>query len=103
VRIRDHLANVRTLLAWLRAGVVLLALGYAVAKFEIINLKPGRQLGILMAVSGWLVIAMAALRFLRHRRAIEAAVFVPSVWWDLGIALLTAVGGLAILVYVARA
>lgn len=102
VRIRDHLANVRTFLAWLRAGLVLLAMGYAVAKFQVIESLPNRYLGVLAAVAGWLVIVIAGVSFARQRRAIQAAGFAPSVAWNLGLSLLTVAAGAAILVYLAR-
>lgn len=102
VRVRDHLANVRTFLAWLRAGLVLLAMGYAVAKFQVIESLPNRYLGVLAAVAGWLVIVIAGVSFIRMRRAIEAAEFAPSVAWNLGLSLLTAGAGAAILVYLVR-
>jgi putative membrane protein len=102
VRVRDHLANVRTFLAWLRAGLVLLAMGYAVAKFQVIESLPNRYLGVLTAVAGWLVIVIAGVSFIRMRRAIEAAEFAPSVSWNLSLSLLTAGAGAAVLVYLVR-
>ena len=101
-RIRDHLASVRTFLAWLRVGLVLLAMGYAVAKFQVIESLPNRYLGVFAAVAGWLVIVGAGVSFIRVRRSIEVAEFAPSVAWNVGLALLTAGAGVAILVYVAR-
>lgn len=102
MRVRDHLANVRTFLAWLRTGLVLLAMGYAVAKFQVIESLPNRYLGALAAVAGWLVIVIAGVSFIRQRRAIEAAEFAPSVSWNLGLSFLTAGAGAAVLVYLIR-
>lgn len=99
VRIRDHLANVRTFLAWFRAGLVLLAMGFAVAKFQVIESLPSRYLGVLAAAAGWLVIVIAGVSFIRMRRAIEATEFASSVTWNLGLSLLTAGAGAAILIY----
>ena len=102
VRIRDHLANVRTFLAWLRAGLVLLAMGYAVAKFQVIESLPSRYLGVLAALAGWLVIVIAGASYIRNRKAIEAAQFMPSVSWNLGLSLLTAGAGMVVLAYLIR-
>lgn len=102
VRIRDHLANVRTFLAWLRAGLVLLAMGYAVAKFQVIESLPSRYLGVLAALAGWLVIVIAGASYIRNRKAIEAAQFMPSVSWNLGLSLLTAGAGVVVLAYLIR-
>lgn len=102
VRIRDHLANVRTFLAWFRVGLVLLAMGFAVAKFQVIESLPSRYLGVLAAAAGWLVIVIAGVSFIRMRRAIEATEFASSVTWNLGLSLLTAGAGAAILIYLIR-
>jgi putative membrane protein len=32
-RFRDHSANERTLLAWIRTGIALMAFGFAIARF----------------------------------------------------------------------
>ena len=103
VRIRDHLANVRTLLAWLRAGLVLMAMGYVVARFQVIASVGERVIGIAVSLSGWLVVAVAGARFLRHRSAIESANFSPAVGWDLVLTLLAGGSGIAILAYLLRA
>jgi putative membrane protein len=103
VRIRDHLANVRTFLAWLRTGLVLLALGYTLAKFEVIEHASSRYIGVAAAAAGWLVVVVAGVSFFRHRRAIESSVYRPSTWWNLALTALAAGGGLAILVYLLHA
>jgi putative membrane protein len=103
VRIRDHLANVRTFLAWVRAGLVLLALGYTLVKFEVIERQSTRYVGVLAAAAGWLVVVGAGVSFFRQRRAIESAVYVPRTWWwNLILTVLAAAGGGAILVYLVR-
>jgi len=102
IRIRDHLANVRTFLAWLRAGLMLLAMGYAVAKFQVIETASNRYLGVVTALAGWLIIALAGISYARQRRAIEAAEFAPSVSWNVGLSLLTAGAGATVLIYLLR-
>jgi inner membrane protein YidH len=102
VRIRDHLANVRTFLAWFRTGLVLLAMGYAVTKFQAIETVSNRYLGVFAALAGWLVVALAGVSFGRQRRAIESARFTPSVSWNLGLSLLTAGAGAIVLIYLVR-
>jgi putative membrane protein len=102
VRIRDHLANVRTFLAWLRTGLVLLALGYTLAKFEVIAHASSHYVGVLAAACGWLVVVLAGFSFFRHRTAIESSVYRPSTWANLVLTVLAAGGGGAILVYLLR-
>jgi inner membrane protein YidH len=101
-RIRDHLANVRTFLAWLRAGLMLLAMGYAVAKFQVIESPANRYLGVLTALAGWLIVALAGISYARQRHAIETSEFAPSVSWNLGLSVLTAGAGAIVLVYLVR-
>ena len=102
VRIRDHLANVRTFLAWLRAGLVLLALGYALTKFAAIENLSSQHVGVLAAAAGWLVVVLAGVSFFRQRRAIESSVYTPSPWWNIVLTVLGAAGGGAILIYLLR-
>ncbi len=102
VRIRDHLANVRTFLAWLRAGVVLFAIGYATVKFQVIESLPNLYVGILVSVAGWLTILIAGLNFWRQRQAIEAPAFKPSIVGNVVLSGLTAIAGVTVLVYLTR-
>jgi putative membrane protein len=102
VRIRDHLANVRTFLAWVRAGLLLLALGYAVAKFGVLEDRPTRVIGLFVAVAGWLVVVVAGFAFFKQRRAIEGSAYVPSTGTNLVLSLLAALAGAATLIYLLR-
>ncbi len=103
VRIRDHLANVRTFLAWLRAGLLLLALGYALAKFQVVENQTARFVGVFAAVAGWVLMLLAGADFFRQRRAIEDSVYVPSTRWNIALALVAAAAGASILFYLIRA
>jgi putative membrane protein len=98
-RTRDHLANVRTFLAWLRTGLLLLAMGYAVTKFQVIETSSSRYLGVVTALAGWLIVALAGISYARQRHAIEAAEFAPAIAWNIGLSLLTAGAGVIVLVY----
>src|SRR5512144_82634 len=77
-RARDHLANERTYLAWLRTGVSVAALGVAVAKFA-------PQRGIYAVVSGGILIfaglllsAWGTLRYRAVGRQLDAGVFASA-------------------------
>lgn len=102
VRIRDHLANVRTFLAWLRIGLVLLALGFAVAELKVAGSLADRYVGLLVAVAGLWVIAIAGAGFTRRRRAIESREFSPLISSNLTLSLVTAGVGVAVLIYLFR-
>jgi uncharacterized membrane protein YidH (DUF202 family) len=96
VRTRDHLANVRTLLAFLRTGLILTGMGLVIDKLEVIEHLHGFLYGFPVAVIGCVLTGAALLRFLAQRRAIESDTLRSHVAWDL--ALLGLVGVAALLV-----
>lgn len=102
VRTRGHLANTRTLLAWARVGVVLLALGYAADKVglvgELATHRPapagGEVLGVAASVAGVVTVGVAFLRFLSQRSRIEGSGLRLSSRVDLLLAAAAGAGGL---------
>ncbi|MEO8797359.1 MAG: DUF202 domain-containing protein [Polyangiaceae bacterium] len=89
---RDHAANERTMLAWLRTGVALMAFGFAIARFALFlrefaaarEAVPAHGLGstwfgVALVVSGLLINVGATFRFRTIRIAIiERKSFSPS-------------------------
>lgn len=85
--IRDHLANERTYLAWLRTAAGLLGLGFVVARLriELTAVVPelrtgwGQSLliGLGFAVLGVATLAFSTWRYLTVRRMIETGTFAP--------------------------
>lgn len=82
---RDHLANERTFLSWLRLGLSLTALGFVIARFGIFleQLVAGGQaagatphfsvpVGVALVLLGPLVAGLAAGRFFTTEREIAA-------------------------------
>ncbi|HWE62113.1 MAG TPA: DUF202 domain-containing protein, partial [Chloroflexota bacterium] len=80
---RDHLANERTLLAWVRSCIAIVALGFVVARFGLLIRELGssapRQtptalstgFGIALVVCGAALSILATLRYLNATRAID--------------------------------
>ena len=83
---RDHAANERTLLAWIRTGVALMAFGFAIARFglflrEMASMRnPPQELphslgsawfGVAMVVLGLVTNVFATIRYLRIRKALD--------------------------------
>ena len=103
-RIRDHLANDRTLLAWIRTGITLIGLGFVVARFtyflralavEARRPAPpgtglGAVLGILIVLAGGLLIGLALVGYLRTRGQIERGSYRS------GVGIILVLGGLSV-------
>ena len=86
--IREHLANERTLLSWVRTGVSLISLGLVVeragALAKAANIQVGSTsgsdfFGLGLAVLGALTLVLGTGQFLRNRRGIATGNFESSV------------------------
>ena len=81
--VRDHLANERTFLAWVRTSIALLGFGVLIAKLRFleIGLHGGRLstlLGLAFAVTGLLTLLFAAWHYARTWRMIDDGDYQPS-------------------------
>jgi putative membrane protein len=83
-RFRDHAANERTLLAWVRTGIALMAFGFAIARFglflsEVTQVGQLRRahgigsawFGVTLVVLGMVTNAAATVRYASARKALE--------------------------------
>jgi putative membrane protein len=90
-RARDHLANERTFLAWLRTGVATIVFGFAIGRFsialrEFMKLQgyasgtPGftTWLGIISAVGGVLLIVAGLMRYRQTKAQLDSNTFEPA-------------------------
>lgn len=96
-RLADHLANERTLLAWNRTGIAIIALGFVVARFGLLlreltgsdaaSAAPSASgvIGIALTIFGAVITALSLVRYLQIGRGIESGQ--PQVDSRLGIAL----------------
>jgi putative membrane protein len=77
---REHLANERTLLAWVRTGVGLISFGLVVERIgaQIGPSGVSAAFGVALAVLGCLALVMGTRQFLRSRREISAGTFVSA-------------------------
>ena len=85
--IREHLANERTLLSWVRTGVGLVSIGLVVeragaltdvARARVASTSTSEIFGLALALLGVLTLVIGTAQFLRTRRRISAGEFVPS-------------------------
>ena len=86
--IREHLANERTLLSWVRTGVSLISLGLVVeragalakaADLQVGSTSGSDLFGLALALLGALTLILGTTQFLRNRRSISAGDFESSV------------------------
>jgi putative membrane protein len=117
----DHAANERTFLAWVRTAIAVMAFGFLVAKFDLFlqvaarSLAGGREItripgvgfggavGVILILAGTLMVALAAVRFVRTNRAIDSSE--PAAdreRVDLVLAGLMVALGIAVLVYLGK-
>ncbi|MGQ9756232.1 MAG: YidH family protein [Desulfotomaculales bacterium] len=94
-RIREHLANERTFLAWVRTGIAILALGFVFERFSVFvdlikrarttdRVAPDltRIVGLGLIVLAALIIFLAASRFKITERQIARGSYRPSLVID---------------------
>jgi putative membrane protein len=86
--IREHLANERTLLSWVRTGVSLISIGLVVeragaladaAHMKVGSTSASELFGLALALLGALTLVIGTVQFLRNRRRISTGAFEPSV------------------------
>ena len=115
---RDHAANERTYLAWIRTGIALMAFGFVIEKFDLFLRyvmvasqapvqAPGLKAegaGLVLIASGLLLTAFATWSFMRNRRLIDSSehLLYRGTWPNLALAGVVAVMGVFLLAYVAR-
>jgi len=76
---RDHLANERTLLAWVRTSIALLALGIAIAKFSTSE-EGGQEIsgvivGTILVVLGCLMVLYSRNRYFEVVESLDSGEF----------------------------
>jgi putative membrane protein len=109
---RDHLANERTFLAWIRTGVAGVAFGFAIGRFAVairqwmqIQGRVGPSTGLSVwfgaatMIAGVLICVAGLFRYRRTREQIESGNFQPAGFIIDLIGITTALLGLGLAVY----
>jgi putative membrane protein len=105
---REHLANERTLLAWVRTAVTLITLGFAAARFGVFvdeesaaprRLGAATLIGVAIICVGTVSVALSLVRFLRAREQIGAGRFRAELWPEAALTVLSAALGIGVVTY----
>ncbi|HET9110957.1 MAG TPA: DUF202 domain-containing protein [Ktedonobacterales bacterium] len=112
-RLSDHLANQRTLLAWARTGVSIMALGFVVARFGLLIRELGSVhghtlpsgaaswFGIVLTLFGAALVGLSLVRYLRIARGIDEGAPRTSPELDISMAVGLVLAGLTLALYLA--
>lgn len=111
-RARDHLANERTFLAWVRTGVAIVVFGFAIGRFAIAmrqltefqgHASRTTGLSVWMGTSamlgGVVMLVVGLLRYRRTRAQLEQGAFEPAGFVLDLVTILTVLFGLALAGY----
>lgn len=113
--VRDHLANKRTMLAWCRTAIAVIALGFVVARFGLLlrELAPGvpRRIpegastvfgtvfGTVLVATGGVLSILAMLDYLRTGRDIDRNTYHWSPVLEVALSLLLVLASVILAVY----
>ena len=113
-RARDHLANERTFLAWLRTGIATIVFGFAIGRFSIAlrefmkfqgykSVSTGftAWLGIISAVGGVLLLLAGLGRYRKTKMQLDTNTFEPAGFVIDLVSYLLAIFGLVLAGYLA--
>jgi putative membrane protein len=79
--VRDHLANERTLLAWVRTALTIIGLGFIVDRLALEGVTGQLEalLGVVLVVVGGLIGVAGGWSFMRARREMLSGTYRPSI------------------------
>ena len=96
--VRDHLANERTFLAWVRTAVTFIGLGFAVDQL-LAPAAGGALLGLSLIAIGGALMVPALIGYRRTSRAIDRGDYAPPVITNTLLALVVLLGAVALATY----
>ncbi len=116
---KDHAANERTYLAWVRTAVALMAFGFVIEKFNLFlqymstvtkHNTPGlpgihaENAGMLLIIVGLLITGVSTWNFLRNRYLIDSEdhLFYRGTWSSVSLGIIVALMGLFLVFYLVR-
>ena len=110
-KVRDHFANERTFLSWMRTGLATITFGFVIERFGLVlrelGLK-GQQVlpihvssffGVSLTALGVIIMIVALINFLHNRRAIDTGQFQPPVNFAIMLTALASLIGVLLIFY----
>jgi putative membrane protein len=100
--VRDHLANERTLLAWQRTALAIVAIGFLVDRFAFgadPSTAVGSLLGIALIALGAAVSVLGASRFVRTEHEIDTQSYQPAIRAHLVLTAAIVLGAVALMIF----
>ena len=112
-RSREHLANERTFLAWIRTSIALMGFGFVIVKFTLFlkqlsllletSSVPSKGyssvIGVVMVAIGVIIAILAFLQYKRNEKWIKNNYFVSSSVLSLFIMFILVIGGIFLMFY----
>jgi putative membrane protein len=105
-RIRDHLANERTYLAWMRTAIALLGFGVVIVRLRTFQVplipRPGNgwKLGLVFSLVGLITVWLSTAHYFAVRRDIEEDTYEPTDRWVLLFSLAVMILGAGVIYFV---
>lgn len=98
--VRDHLANERTLLAWLRTAITVIGLGFIVDRLALGGVRGLEAFaGIGLVVCGGLLALAGAYSYLRARRELVTGSYQPIVGLHMAVVVVIVVAAMLLSAY----
>ncbi len=112
-RSREHLANERTFLAWVRTSIALMGFGFVIVKFSLFLKELSLLLetrgvpskgyssivGVIMVAIGVIIILLAFLQYKKNDNQIKNNYFAPSSKLALLVTFILIIGGIFLIFY----
>jgi putative membrane protein len=106
-RIRDHLANERTYLSWMRSGIALMGFGVLIVRIRMLRppmapQMPGKgwRLGLAFSIVGLLSVLLSTQHYFAVRNDIEEDTYEPPDRWVIMSSLAVLLLGLGVVYYI---
>lgn len=104
-RIRDHLANERTYLAWMRSAIALMGFGVLIARLRMFQVpvvpSPGNgwKLGLVFSIVGLVTVLLTTQHYFAVRNDIDEDTYEPADRWVITFSLSMLILGAGVIFY----